>query len=79
VTEAIGYMARLNRCGATPNRDGASTDAVVLQTYSSCLDAVDVALYTLAAGGHAWPQGHLLGAASPAATILDFIVRHPKS
>ena len=79
VTDAIAYMARLNRCGAAPSRDAASTDAVTLQSYGGCLDAVDVVLYTLASGGHAWPQSHLVGDGSPAATILDFLIRHPKS
>jgi len=79
VTETLAYMARLNRCGATASRDGASTDAVSLHTYSGCLDAVDVVLYTLASGGHAWPKGRLLGDATVAGTILDFLVRHPKS
>lgn len=77
--DTVAYFARLNRCGETPTKGPTSNEAVTIESYSGCADAVDVMLYTLASGGHGWPTTRLPGDLSASSLILDFVIRHPKS
>ncbi|MCB0994478.1 MAG: hypothetical protein KDB21_05270 [Acidimicrobiales bacterium] len=56
VPEAAAAWADLNQCGAGPARTQVS-DSVELDTWTECLDGVEVRLYTVNGGGHNWPGG----------------------
>jgi polyhydroxybutyrate depolymerase len=55
VQYAITLLTTLDRCPATPSesREG----AVVRTDYAPCADGLEVVLYTVEGGGHAWPGG----------------------
>ena len=55
VSYAVSFWINHDGCPATPaeSRDG----AVVRTSYAPCADGLEVTLYTIDGGGHAWPGG----------------------
>jgi polyhydroxybutyrate depolymerase len=55
VSYAVSFWIDQDGCPATPaeSRDG----AVVRTSYGPCADGLEVTLYTIEGGGHAWPGG----------------------
>jgi polyhydroxybutyrate depolymerase len=55
VPDAVAFWTTQDRCPSSPTQ---SRDGVVVRTsYGPCADGVEVNLYTIEGGGHAWPGG----------------------
>jgi polyhydroxybutyrate depolymerase len=65
VPEAAQAWATLQECAAAPTRTQVSP-SVTLDTWTGCVDDVEVRLYTVNGGGHNWPGGVDAAAANPA-------------
>jgi len=83
VSYAVSFWTGQDQCPATPtqSRDG----SVVRVTYAPCTQGLEVTVYTIEGGGHAWPGGTKgrEQADDPAprpdasAVILEFFARFP--
>jgi polyhydroxybutyrate depolymerase len=83
--ETVAFWTRYDGCASTPteSRDG----AVVRATYAPCAPGLDVTVYRIEGGGHAWPGGTKgrNAADEPAsrpdasAVIWDFFAQHGPS
>lgn len=78
---AAGWAAR-NGCAAAPRPLLARAD-VAAESWGSCRGDTEVALYTIAGGGHAWPgsttmPGKVTRTISASALMLDFFAAHPR-
>ena len=74
VADTISFWAGHNHCA------GAATQTVTSDTTRrnhSCPDGVDVTLYTIDGGGHAWPSG--AGTVNATQLMWQFFQQHPKS
>jgi polyhydroxybutyrate depolymerase len=65
VPEAARGWATLQQCDASPTRSQVSS-SVALDTWTGCIDDVEVRLYSVNGGGHNWPGGVDAAAANPA-------------
>lgn len=69
VPEAAQGWATLQRCSTGPTRTQVSP-SVVLDTWTGCIDDVEVRLYTVNGGGHSWPGGVDVAAAMPSLAAI---------
>lgn len=83
VSYAVSFWVKHDGCTETPKRS--ETGSIRTEIYSGGKDGVEVAVYTVKGGGHAWPGGHsyLLGPEptreiSATDLMWDFFARHPK-
>jgi polyhydroxybutyrate depolymerase len=64
VSGTIAFWVKHNRCASTPvttwepDTDAKDATRVRKQVYAGCEGGVEVILYTVEGGGHAWPGGH---------------------
>lgn len=81
VEEAAQRWADANGCISQPGEVLVS-DAVTSRTWVGCDDAADVILYTIAGGGHGWPDGPLADdggdGLDATALIWDFFTGHAR-
>ena len=67
VEQTLNFFIQNNNCLLTPDTlfipDTCTTDSCNVQkiSYTDCADSVQVVLYKVIHGGHAWPQGTLAG------------------
>jgi len=84
VSYAVSFWVKHNDCSTIPQRQGKGN--IIQETYTGFRDGVEVVLYTIKGGGHAWPgrkKGRFEGDESTqeiSATYLmrDFFIWHPK-
>lgn len=84
VESSIQFWVANDRCGSSPARETFAD--IVRTTYQDCASGTGVELYTIQAGGHAWPGGTSgwEGGDAPTRTISasqliwDFFAAHPK-
>jgi polyhydroxybutyrate depolymerase len=55
VADAVSFWVRHNGCPPNPQRQ--ERGGIVRDIYARCRDDLEVALYTVKGGGHAWPGG----------------------
>ena len=83
VSSAVTFWVKQNGCSETPQREEKGN--IRTEIYRGGKEGMEVALYTVKGGGHAWPGGetYLLGAEptreiSATDLMWEFFVRHPK-
>lgn len=82
---SIGFWVSANGCDLQPAAGTLDDGDVVMAIYSGCNGGANVALVSIANGGHAWPGGRrgLMGDAPPQDVsanrmMLEFFLQHPK-
>jgi polyhydroxybutyrate depolymerase len=69
VAATVEFWRSADGCGATSQQTFSNGDATCL-TYDSCRDGAEVALCTIAGGGHTWPGGDPNAVPGTIATVL---------
>ncbi|OGF53095.1 MAG: hypothetical protein A2Z21_05665 [Candidatus Fraserbacteria bacterium RBG_16_55_9] len=82
VAESITFWVNANRCSPIPQAEVSTSGNIIRDTYRSCANGADVALYTVLNGGHSWPgtnqgegQTHEISATE---LLWEFFKEHPK-
>jgi polyhydroxybutyrate depolymerase len=57
VADAVSFWTAHNKCVAATAPAVRQTGSIIRRSFGPCIDGVDVVLYTIEGGGHAWPGG----------------------